>query len=172
MSLQRFAVEFDASNTATDSVRVFNRDLVSRGVVSENDFEVSPSLRDAGINEQSRAMQTKSEYPLEARPIHPSSRAGVPTPATAPDVCGLGIYVAAGNVGLGLVAVNGGTRAGVIDRVQKRKHLTGLVSVTEHRESDHRPDGRVRVLAAVLPDAGRVSFDVARVVWWLIERWG
>ena len=51
----------------------------------------------------------------------------------------------------------------VIDRVQKRKQFTGLVAVAEHRKCDHRPDGAMRILAAVLPNAGRVAFDVARV---------
>jgi hypothetical protein len=45
-------------------------------------------------------------------------------------MCGLGIYVAAGNVRFNLIAVNADTCAGVIDGVQQGKQLTGLVSVT------------------------------------------
>src|SRR5271170_6777711 len=141
-------------------------------MVSESNFEVSPTLRDAGIDEERRAAQTKSEDPLETRQIHPSSRARVPRPAAAPYMRRLRIYVAAGDVGFYLVAMNAGARAGVIDWVQKRKQLTGLVSVTEHREGDHRPDGAMRILAAILPDARRVAFDVAGVRQCLLERRG
>ena len=123
-----------------------------------------------GSMTQRRAAQTESEDPLETRPIHPSGRAGVPGPAAAADVGGLGVDIGAGDVRFDLVAVNAGARAGVIDRVQQRKQLAGLVAVAEHREGDHRPDGAVRVLAAVLPDAGRVAFDVAGVERRLIER--
>ena len=50
-----------------------------------------------------------------------------------------------------------------MDRVQDREQLRGLVAVAEHREGDHRPDGGMRVLSAVLSDPGRVSLDVARI---------
>src|SRR5271154_4309006 len=151
ISLQQLAIQLDAKNATADSLRIFDCDVVPRRMVSESNFEMLPTLRDAGIDEERRAAQTKSEDPLETRPIHPSSRARVPRPAAAPYMRRLRIYVAAGDVGFYLVAMNAGARAGVIDWVQKRKQLTGLVSVTEHREGDHRPDGAMRILAAILP---------------------
>src|SRR5580692_2701283 len=129
ISLQQFAVELDAGNTATNAMRILDGNLVPGGMVAENDFEVSPALWNAGINVQSCPTQMKSEYPLESRPIHPSGRAGVPSPAAAPNMCWFVIYVAAGNVRLNLVAVNAGTRARVIDRVQERQQLAGLVAL-------------------------------------------
>ena len=64
-----------------------------------------------GSMSRDRSAQAKSEYPFETRPIHPSSRAGIPGPAAAPDMRGLGIYVAAGDVGFNLVTMNACTRA-------------------------------------------------------------
>src|ERR1700691_1843584 len=83
ISLERLAADLDAGNTAADSVGILDSDLIARGVVAKDDFEVPPGLRDTRINQQSRAAQTKSQYPFETRPIHPSRRAGVPGPAAA-----------------------------------------------------------------------------------------
>src|SRR5580700_4936330 len=109
---QHLAVEFDARDTAANSVRILDLDDVSGGAVSENDFEVSPSFRDAGIHQQSRAAQTKSKYPLETRPIHPSGGAAIPGPAATSDMRRLGIDVATGNVRFNFVAMDAGSRAG------------------------------------------------------------
>ena len=58
----------------------------------------------------------------------------------------------------------------MIDRVQQREQLAGLVAVAEHREGDHRPDGAVRVLAAILANAGRIALDVSGIERRLVER--
>jgi hypothetical protein len=72
----------------------------------------------------------------------------------------LRIDVAGHHVGLDLVAVESGARAGVVDGVQDREELAGLVTVAERGERDHRPDGGMAVLAAVFPDT-RQYLDVA-----------
>ena len=50
-----------------------------------------------------------------------------------------------------------------------------FVAAAEFRKRDHDPRRRMRVLPAVLPHTGRISFDVPRILrrlveWW-IEQW-
>jgi hypothetical protein len=59
----------------------------------------------------------------------------------------------------------------VIDRVDHVEQFHRLVTHAEARQRHDRPDGRVRVLAAVLPNAGQIPFDVARIVGHPIEGW-
>ena len=75
----------------------------------------------------------------------------------------LGIDIGGDDIGLDLVPVNTGAGARVIDRVQEREKFAGLVAIAERGEGEDGPDRRMGVLAAVFADAGRVSFDVARV---------
>ena len=51
----------------------------------------------------------------------------------------------------------------MIDRVEHREQLAGLVAVAQHREGHHRPDGAMRVLAAILANAGRIALDIAGI---------
>ena len=94
----------------------------------------------AGIEEQRRSLQTEPEDPFEAGPVHPSGRAGVPGPSAASDMGRRRIEVGADDVGLDLVAVNRVGRARMVDGVQHREQLAGLVAVAEHGEGDHRPE--------------------------------
>src|SRR5208282_507613 len=159
----RLAVELDAANSATYAARVFDRDLVARRAESIGNLEAGPPGRYAWIDHQRLTAQSKSQYPLEPRAIHPYRRARVPGPSSAPDVRGHRVDVGACDVRLDLVAMDSGARVSVIDRVQHREQIACPVAVTEHRKRDNRPDGAVRVLAAVLPDAGRIALDIAGV---------
>ena len=58
----------------------------------------------------------------------------------------------------------------MVDRIEDREQLARLVAVAEGGEREHRPDRRVRVLAAVLADAGQVALDVAGVEVGVVER--
>ncbi len=60
----------------------------------------------------------------------------------------------------------------MVDRVEDREQLHGLVAVAERREGHDRPDRAVRVLPAVLADAGRVPPDVAGIDVGSVERRG
>src|SRR5713101_5655634 len=83
---QRLAVEFHPGHSAAYATWIFDRDVVARGVVLETHLESLPRLRDARLDDQRFVAQTKSQYPLEARPIHPAGRAGIPGPSAAPDM--------------------------------------------------------------------------------------
>src|SRR4030095_13550210 len=85
----------------------------------------------------------------------------IPRPSPPADVWGFGIDVGRRDVGLHLVAMHAGPRAGAVDGIQDREELVGLVAVAERGEGHHRPDGRVGVLAAVLADSRRVALDLA-----------
>ena len=107
--------------------------------------------------------ELEAEDPLDPGLVHPTAGARVPGPPTAAGVRRLGVDVGRHDVRLDLVAVEAGGGARVIDRVEDREQLAGLVPVAEAGECEHRPDRSVRVLAAVLAHAGHVALDVARV---------
>src|SRR5436190_6608644 len=116
-------------------------------------------------------LHAKSENPLEAGPVHPAGRAGVPRPAAAPDVRRYRIDVCGDDVGLHLVAVYVCARGGAVDRIEEREQLRRLVPLPEDCVRDHRPGGGVSVLPAVFPDTGRIALDVARIERRAVEGW-
>ena len=116
------------------------------------------------------ATPPETEDALEAGAIHPAGRSGVPAPPAASGVRRPGVDVAGHHVRLRLVASDVRRRAAVVDRVQHVEELRRLVAAAQPGQRHHDPDGRVRVLAAVLPDAGRVALDVARLLRRPIER--
>ncbi len=58
----------------------------------------------------------------------------------------------------------------VVDRVEQREQLGGLVAVAQRGEGEHAPDRGVGVLAAVLAHAGQVALDVAGIERRVVER--
>ena len=82
----------------------------------------------------------------------------------------MGVDVGDDDVGLNLVARHILRRQGVIDRVQHVPQICGAVAVAHERVGQHDPGGGVRVLRAVLTDAGRVALDVTRVECAPVER--
>src|SRR6266851_5594580 len=50
-----------------------------------------------------------------------------------------------------------------------REQFGGLVAIAERCEGDGGPERRVRVLAAIFPNARRIPLDIPRVKWRLIE---
>ena len=65
--------------------------------------------------------QTQSQDALDAGALHPSGRAGVPGPAAASDMRRRRIDIGGDDVGLDLVAVDIGPRAGVVDRIEQAR---------------------------------------------------
>src|SRR4051812_41550609 len=112
---------------------------------------------------QHRAAQTEPQDPLEAGPIHPPRCPGVPCPPAPADMWWFGINISGDDVGLDLVPVNASASARMVDGVQDCEELTGLVPVAECGERENGPDRGMGILTPVFADAGKVSFDVARV---------
>src|SRR5271163_1722279 len=106
ISEQHLAVEIDSGDASADAVRILDCDFITGGVVAEDDLEMAPGLRDAWIDNQRRAPDTKAEYPFETGPIHPAGRPAVPGPSATAHVRWLGIDIATGNVRLNFVAMN------------------------------------------------------------------
>ena len=77
---------------------------------------------------------------------------------------GARIDVGADDIGLDLVAMDVRARARMVDRIEHREKLGRLVAVAERRERDDRPSRGMRILAAILANAGRIALDVAGVV--------
>ena len=113
----------------------------------------------------------QTQHALDAGAIHPARRARCTSvqPAAA-GVRRARVDVAGHHVRLDLVARDVARRAGVVDRVQHVEQLGGLVAAAEPRQRHDDPDGRVRVLAAVLADAGRIPLDVPGILRRAIER--
>ena len=132
--------------------------------MAEDDLEAGPRPRDAGIERRASRPQAEAEDPLEARAVHPAGRAGVPGPAAAPDVRRLGVDVGARRR-RARPCSDGRRRACSAWWIGFRSENSSaaLSPSPSMREGDHRPDRGVRVLAAVLADAGRIALDVARV---------
>src|ERR1700678_1696609 len=59
--------------------------------------------------------------------------------------------------------------ARVIDWIDDGEQLCGPIAVSQQRKRQDRPHGRMRGLTAVLAEAGRISFDIAGVVWGVVE---
>src|SRR4030095_1388457 len=119
------SVDLDRGNPAGGAAWIFHHNLVSGGVIPEFDLEVSPCARDAGIDEQPRAFQAKSENPLNSALVHPAGRAGIPGPSTATDVRRFGINIGCDHVRFYLITVYPRPGACMIDRVQNRKEFSG-----------------------------------------------
>src|SRR5665213_2685102 len=169
---QRQAIELHSQDTAADAAWVLDPYVVAGGVIVKHYPKARPRFWYAWVEEQGRSLQVESENPLEASAVHPSGRAGVPGPSATSDIGGRGIEVTASDVGLDLVAVNCVGRARMIYGVQDREQLASLIAVAENGECNHRPDGAMRILTAVLPDAGRICFDISGVERRLVEGWG
>ena len=130
-------------DAAGDAARVLDRDLVARGVVAEGDLEAAATRAGCtGRDGATAPRRRKPEDPLEPGAVHPARRAGVPGPAAAPDVRRLGVDVGGDDVGLDLVAVDARARARVVDRVQDREELAGLVAVARARRRPSPPRPR------------------------------
>src|SRR5579864_873202 len=85
---------------------------------------------------------------------------------------GHGIDIGGSNIGLDFISLGASWRTRMIDGIHDREQLGGFVTITEHREGEHRPDRGMGILAAVLANAGRISLDVSGFEWRLIKRRG
>src|ERR1700723_683503 len=66
--------------------------------------------------------------------------------------------------------LDAGPRPRSVDRLERLKQLARFVAVPQFRESDQRPNRRVRVLAAVFPDSRNVALDVPGIMRGVIKR--
>src|SRR4029450_2117603 len=112
---------------------------------------------------QNFAPQAQPKDALNARALHPSRGARVPCPAAAPDVAWICIDIGGNHVRLHLVALHVRPGPGVIYGVEEREQPRRLVALAESRKGHHRPHSGVRILASVLPNAWRITLDVARI---------
>src|SRR5436309_14191237 len=147
---ERRAVELDARYSARHAAGVLDRDLIARRVVAEVNLEATPGARDARVEVKRATPDAEAQDPLDAGAMHPARGARVPGPAATAHVRWFGVDIGRRHIGLHLVAVDAGARAGVVDGVQDREQLARLVAVAERREREHGPEGRVRGLAAGL----------------------
>src|SRR5262249_33817378 len=153
----------DAPDPALHALRVLHGNTVGRGPVAEGEREAGPVGGDAGIDPEAVALEVEAEDRLQPDAVQPARRAGVPGPAAAAGVRRHPVDVGGDDVGLDAVAGDAIGRGGVADRVEEVEQLGGAVAAALEGSGEHDPGGRVRVLAAVLPDAGDVALDVARL---------
>src|SRR5207244_12891391 len=144
---KRRAVELDARYPTRHAAGVLDRDLVVGRVVAEADLEAAPGAWDARVEVKRAAPDAEAQDPLDAGAMHPAGGARVPGPAATAHVRRFGVDIGRRHVGLHLVAVDAGARAGGVDGVKDREQLARLVAVAERRARAHGPDGRARAWA-------------------------
>ena len=157
------AVQGREGDAAVHAIGILHGDRVAAPAVVPSHAEVLPGCRYARRHGEGVPLRAQAEDRLEPEPVHPGCRAGVPRPAAATHVRCPGVDVGREDERLRLVATDVGGRAGVVDGVEHVEQLDGLVAVAELRQGHHRPQCRMRVLAAVLAHAGQVALDVARI---------
>lgn len=167
---QRRAVELGGGDSGHGSPRVLDGDRVFGRVVAEGDLVDGPGFRNGGVDHEPGAVEADAQDGFDAGAVHPPGGAGVPGPAAPSGVGGLGVDVARDDVGLHFVALDSRPRLGVIDRIDDRKQLGGLVAVSQLGEGQDAPHRGVRVLTAVLAHAGQIPLDIARIERRAIER--
>src|SRR5437773_5531448 len=118
-----------------------------------------------------RRPQLEAEDRLEPGAMHPAGRSRVPRPTAAPDMRLGRVDVGGDAVGLYLVALHLVGGAGVVDRVEEMEQGVGAVAIAQPREGEHRPQGAMGVLTAILANAGRIALDVSRIERRPVEGW-
>ena len=164
------SVDAREADASTDPARVLDGNRVSRGSIFHRRLVRGPSLGDAGINRQKCSVESQTEQGLDARALQPACRARVPGPATASDMRRSRVYVGAYDIGLDFVAIRVGAGSRMIDGIEQREKLRRLVALTQRGERHDRPGRRVRVLATILANPGRIALDVSWIVRSLVVR--
>src|SRR5205085_9142697 len=164
------SVKLNAGDAAIERMRILDFDAVSGASASIDNFELAPKAWNARIESQPIALQFETQDVFQRGSVHPSRRTCVPGPPATAGVRRHGVNVGGGDVGLDFVFVQTGARRSVIDRIQQSEQFARAIAVAEHRECNHRPKRRVRVLSAVFAHAWDVAFDVAGIQLALIER--
>ena len=156
------AIQAHTHGTASDG-RLHDLDVVDRLPVAVVHGEPLPLRRQARRNAQPVHLKAEPQQRLQHQPVHPGSRARVPGPAAAAGMRRHRIDVCSRNVGLH--HVHGGFLGSspVVHRVDDFKELPGAAVVAQPGKGHGRPDGRMRILAAILPHARGVAFDVAGI---------
>src|SRR5581483_1251131 len=83
----------------------------------------------------------------------------------------LRINIGADGVRFDFVPKNVSARSPMINRIQNGEQFAGLVSVSQHRKCDYRPNGTMSVLASIFPDARRIPLNISGIERCLIEWW-
>src|SRR6185503_5416073 len=148
-------------------------DMIRRAAIAVDQLESRPIRRQAGRDAQRGPFTPYPQQRFDDQPVHPAGRAGIPGPAAATRVRRDGVDVRGDRVGLHFVDGYGARGAGVVDRIDHAKELPGAIELAHLGEGHRRPDGRVRVLPAILAHAGDVALDVAGIqrggVEWRLE---
>src|SRR5471032_2345088 len=82
-SRMRHAVQGSADHTSAHAIGVQNFDFIVGTLVPQFQIEALPSRGNAGIEDQGVALEAQTEDRLDAGPVKPARRAGVPGPAAA-----------------------------------------------------------------------------------------
>ena len=170
--MDRGPVQRGGCDALVPALGIPHLDPVAAAAVVPEDAEALPRRGHARRHGEARAQGLQAEDRLEPQPVHPRGGAGVPRPAAAADVRVARVDVCGDHERLRLVALHIGGRARVVDGIQHVEQLDRLVAVAELRQGPHRPQRRVRVLAAVLAHAGEVALDIAGLEGGLVERRG
>jgi hypothetical protein len=153
-SLESFVVfDLNVNGVETPSIQVSNS-------------EALPRRRNTWLERQLVVTHLQPQDVFDTCPVDPTGRTGVPAPTTTPNMRTLGIHIARHYIRFELVALRIGSVFSVVNGIEKREQLEGLLPISQERRRDNNPGGRMRVLSAIFPDPGQVTFDVA----WIMKR--
>src|SRR3954451_2644168 len=131
---EHLAVNLDCNNTATDSERIINSDLITRRAMLECDFKSEPTARDARVENQIGALHAKPEQRFQDYTVHPPRRSRVPRPSAAPYMWGLRIDIGANHIWLDFVSMDVAGGITVMNWIQHRQQFSGFIPITLHRK--------------------------------------
>ena len=160
---QSFAVDLDTSNPAADALRVLHANLIACGVISEDDLESRPRLRDARVQERESALRDENRESLRGRrdTARRRSRCTRSTRrarrAVAPN------RRRPQRRKVRPCSAEPARRAGMVDRVEQLEQLSGLVAVPGRRRPSPTTTAAWVYWPPFFADARRVAFDIARI---------
>src|SRR5690606_16526769 len=145
------------------SALALDLDLVTAGAVPVVRREARPSVGDNGVDSEPAGLPPQAVALVDAQPVEPAGRAGVPGPAAAADVRRPAVDVGCHHVWFDAVVRGGGPLLGALRWVEHPEQLHGAVAVASSGGGPGEPDGAVGVLPTVLAHARWIALDVARV---------
>src|SRR5581483_11034801 len=148
------AVHLKLGDARFYAVRVLDRHQQSASRPPQDDLDVAPTPWEARLDPHSAGLRPQPDDTLDTEAPEPRRRSRVPRPSAAANVGSRASDIGGDNVGFHQIVRDGGAIAGVADRVEQVERASRTLPIAEIGERPSHPCRGVRVLAAVLPDAG------------------
>ena len=131
---------------------------------------VLPMLGNARVDLQGLPHSADSQDGFESHAIHPAGGTTVPRPTAVPNVRRRAVDIRRDDIRLHRVPRDLSRRIAVVNWIEQMEHCFGAIALPQFGKCPHCPQRPMRVLSAILANAGRVSLDVTWVARGLIKR--